>query len=519
VEEALLIIAIIVQVGLASYILFRDPRSQVNRVFVWTMFAYTAATFAGLLRSVAATQHTAADLIVFSTLAAYVWTGTFMCISVLAAFYSEQFQKHRFWSLQLPLGLAAIVSVGVLFYYVSLPDRSAIASPLVGTDLFEIDLDVFRIQGWAWAYISIWTAISIGLLVNVAIRRSGVERRSAIVLGVLMLIPSALGIASKMFEGTAAISGPTLASAALSIAFTYTVIRFRLFSTQEVATELAFDNLHDGMLVLGNNQIVLNCNARAATLLGLSTPSIVNQRIDSVLARAALPSEVWRDMWAELQQGRGSTSETRYTLEKAERIVVNEVMPIRDTRNLVQGYVWLIRDVTELRLSQEQIQARNQELQTALDELRDTSQVQGRLLDTIRALSAPAVPIMQGIVVMPLSGQIDSERAQRILGNLLDGISSNDAKIAIIDITGVPVVDTAVAQHLIQAARAASLMGCRPLLVGIRPEIAQVIVELGIDMAGLATFSDLQSGVEYALRALGIELTYAAAIGGRRATG
>ena len=98
-------------------------------------------------------------------------------------------------------------------------------------------------------------------------------------------------------------------------------------------------------------------------------------------------------------------------------------------------------------------------------------------------------------------------------------ISSNDAKIAIIDITGVPVVDTAVAQYLIQAARAASLMGCRPLLVGIRPEIAQVIVELGIDMAGLATFSDLQSGVEYALRMLGIELTYAAAMGGRRAMG
>jgi rsbT co-antagonist protein RsbR len=175
--------------------------------------------------------------------------------------------------------------------------------------------------------------------------------------------------------------------------------------------------------------------------------------------------------------------------------------------------------MTELRHSQEQIQARNQELQTALDELQDTSQVQGRLLDTIRELSAPAVPIMQGIVVMPLSGQIDSERAQRILGNLLDGISSNDAKIAIIDITGVPVVDTAVAQYLIQAARAASLMGCRPLLVGIRPEIAQVIVELGIDMAGLATFSDLQSGVEYALRTLGIELTYAAAVGGRGAMG
>jgi rsbT co-antagonist protein RsbR len=118
---------------------------------------------------------------------------------------------------------------------------------------------------------------------------------------------------------------------------------------------------------------------------------------------------------------------------------------------------------------------------------------------------------MQGIIVMPLSGQIDSERARRIIDNLLAGIEEHDAKIAILDITGVPVVDTVVAQYLVRAARAASLMGCRPFLVGIRPEIAMVLVELGIDMEGLMTFSDLQSGVEHALRALGMVLVKAAA--------
>jgi PAS domain S-box-containing protein len=518
-EEGLIIIAIVAQVGLASYILFQDIKSQVNRLFTWTMLVYAGASFAGLLRSIAATQSTAADMLIFSTLAVYVWTGTFMGISILVAFYSEQFRKHRSWFLYLPLGLAVLITTGVLLFYGSLPDRAAIATPLAGTDLFEANLQVFWIRSWGWVYIALWTIISLALLVNVVIRRSGVERRSAILLGIFMLTPMALGISGRMFKGTIAISGPTLATAVLSIAFAYTVIRFRLFSTEEYAIELAFDNLHDGMLVLGSDQVVLNCNARAATLLGLSIRAVVNQRIDHVLARAALPSEVWRDLWTELQRGQSYSGETRYVLGEAERIVVNEVIPIRDAQEQIQGSVWLIRDATELRLSQEQIEARNQELQTALDELQSTSQVQGRLLDTIRALSAPAVPIMQGIVVMPLSGQIDSERARRILGNLLDGISSNDAKIAIIDITGVPVVDTAVAQYLIQAARAASLMGCRPLLVGIRPEIAQVIVELGIDMVGLVTFSDLQSGVEYALRALGIELKYAAAVGGRLAAG
>jgi len=308
--------------------------------------------------------------------------------------------------------------------------------------------------------------------------------------------------------------------AALSIAFAvYVTIRFRPFSTGKAAAALALDNLHDGVLVLRDDQTILSCNARGAALLGLPVQEIVNHSIDSVLTHAALPGEVWRDLWSELQRGQGAASETRYALEGTEHIVLNELMPTHGVLGRGQGYVWLIRDVTELRHSQEQSTARNQELQSTLDELQSTTQAQRRLLDTIRALSAPAVPIMQGIIVLPLSGQIDSERARRILENLLQGIGDYSAKIAILDITGVPVVDTAVAQYLIQAARAASLMGCRPLLVGIRPEIAQVIVELGIDMAGLVTFSDLQSGVEYALRTLGIELVHASATGSRVAAG
>jgi PAS domain S-box-containing protein len=512
-EEVLLILAIFVQVGLASYILFQNLQSQVNRLFAWTMVVYTAATFAGLLRSVAGTPDTAADMMVFDTVAVYIWIGTFMGLSILAVFYARAFQQHRVWLLYVPVGVGLLLTLGVLAFYGSLPHKADIVQRIAGTSLYESNLDVFWVQMWGIVYISLWTVATFVLLVNVAIRRAGSERRSAALLALFVLVPPISGMSARMFAGSLRISVPTLAGAVFSIAFAYVVIRFRLFSAQDSATDLALDNLLDGMLVLGPDQIVLTCNARAATLLGLPGRSILNQRIDNVLAHASLPSEVWRDLWAELQRGQGTTREARYMIEKIERIVVNQVMPIHDARENVQGYLWLIRDVTELRISQEQIEARNQELQSTLDELQNTSELQGRLLDTIRSLSAPAVPIMQGIIVMPLSGQIDSERARRILENLLEGIGDHDAKIAILDITGVPVVDTAVAQYLIQAARAASLMGCRPVLVGIRPEIAQVIVELGIDMSGLVTFSDLQSGVEYALRILGIELTSAVAAG------
>jgi rsbT co-antagonist protein RsbR len=172
----------------------------------------------------------------------------------------------------------------------------------------------------------------------------------------------------------------------------------------------------------------------------------------------------------------------------------------------VRGYAWILHDVTVQRQSEREIEQRSAELENAMRELQATNDAQGELLETIRTLSAPAVPVLQGIVVLPLSGQINSDRATLIMGNLLTGSREYEAKVAIIDITGVPNVDTSVADYLIQAARAGALMGCRSILVGIRPEIAQVIVELGIDMKGLRTFSDLQGGVEYALRLLGMEL-------------
>jgi len=185
---------------------------------------------------------------------------------------------------------------------------------------------------------------------------------------------------------------------------------------------------------------------------------------------------------------------------------LNEAMPVFDNLRQVQGYLWIIHDVTDARRSQQELEARNAELRVAMSELQATNDAQGELLETIRILSAPAVPVLQGIIVLPLSGPIHSDRASLITENLLSGIRAHRAKVAIIDITGVPDVDTSVANYLIRAARAGALMGCRPVLVGIRPEIAQVLVELGIDMGDMQTFSDLQSGVEHALRILGRKL-------------
>ena len=100
---------------------------------------------------------------------------------------------------------------------------------------------------------------------------------------------------------------------------------------------------------------------------------------------------------------------------------------------------------------------------------------------------------------MPLVGAIDSRRAQQVLAVLLDGITGRNARIAILDITGVPVVDTQVANGLMHAAQAVRLMGARIVITGIRPEVAQTLVDLGIDFSGVVTRSTLQDGIRYAL--------------------
>ncbi|RPF57095.1 STAS domain-containing protein [Aquisalibacillus elongatus] len=117
----------------------------------------------------------------------------------------------------------------------------------------------------------------------------------------------------------------------------------------------------------------------------------------------------------------------------------------------------------------------------------------------LQELSAPLIPVMDGVTIMPLVGTIDTDRAKLIMENLLDGVIKNRADVVLIDITGVPVVDTMVAHHIIQAAEAVRLIGATCILVGIRPEIAQTIVNLGIDLDKFPTKSTLKRGFEKAL--------------------
>ncbi len=125
-------------------------------------------------------------------------------------------------------------------------------------------------------------------------------------------------------------------------------------------------------------------------------------------------------------------------------------------------------------------------------------------------LSTPVVKIWKGIVAVPLIGTLDSNRTQIVMESLLEEIVRSSASVAIIDITGVPTVDTLVAQHLIKTVAAARLMGAECIISGIRPQIAQTIVHLGIVLENVYTKSTLADAISLALSMTGYAITRAA---------
>jgi rsbT co-antagonist protein RsbR len=116
-------------------------------------------------------------------------------------------------------------------------------------------------------------------------------------------------------------------------------------------------------------------------------------------------------------------------------------------------------------------------------------------------LSTPLIPISDHVLVMPLVGTMDTLRAKQVLDTLLEGVGRSRADVAILDITGVSVVDSQVASALIMAAKAVRLLGGEVVLTGIRPDVAATLVGIGADLSGIVTCGTLQAGIGYAIRA------------------
>ncbi|MCC7265639.1 MAG: PAS domain S-box protein [Candidatus Latescibacteria bacterium] len=161
------------------------------------------------------------------------------------------------------------------------------------------------------------------------------------------------------------------------------------------------------------------------------------------------------------------------------------ISPLRDEGGTLQGFAKVTRDLTERKKAEERVQQQSRE---------------------IMELSTPIMQVWQGVVVAPLIGSLDSQRTQLFMEHLLDRIVDTKSAVALVDIMGVPAIDTQTAQHLIETVSAVRLLGAQVVLTGVRPAIAQTLVHLGIDMSGIVTRSSLSAGLLVALDLLNLQV-------------
>ena len=135
---------------------------------------------------------------------------------------------------------------------------------------------------------------------------------------------------------------------------------------------------------------------------------------------------------------------------------------------------------------------------------------------SLMEMSTPVIRLWDQIVLLPLVGVIDTQRAQQIIERLLQSIVATESRVAIIDVTGVPVIDTSVAHHLMRTVAAAKMLGGEVVITGFSPEAAQTLVTINVDLSGVRTRGTLQAGVEEALRLVGLEITERPRNGGKQ---
>ncbi len=244
------------------------------------------------------------------------------------------------------------------------------------------------------------------------------------------------------------------------------------------------DLAHDAIVVRALDGTITYWNRGAHRVYGFSREAALGRNVHSLLRTEAGLSE--RE--AQLLTTDAWDGELEMTHADGHHVVVTSRWVLkRDPTGAPEAVLQIDSDITARRQA-EAAEARRQ------DEL-----IKAQAL-AIEELSTPLIPITDEILVMPLIGMMDSVRAKQVMTNLLDGLAASRGKFVILDITGVPVVDTAVANAILRAAHAARLLGTEVILTGIRPEVAQTLVHIDANLQNITTRGTLQSGIAYAIK-------------------
>jgi rsbT co-antagonist protein RsbR len=255
----------------------------------------------------------------------------------------------------------------------------------------------------------------------------------------------------------------------------------------QLLLRMVIDTIPQAIFWKDRNMVYLGCNQRFAHDAGLASPDEIVGKTDGELAWAELAAQYSSDDFSVIERDRPKLNvEEPLRTADGEGWLRTSKIPLHDSDGSVVAMLGMFEDITV----QKQAEA---------ERARWQEEVIRTQAAALAELSTPLIPITDHVMVMPLIGSVDSRRAQQVIDSLLQGVASSRARTVILDITGVPVVDTQVANALVRAAQAVSLLGAQVVLSGIRPEVAQTLVGLGVDLSGIATSGTLQSSIAHAI--------------------
>jgi rsbT co-antagonist protein RsbR len=235
-----------------------------------------------------------------------------------------------------------------------------------------------------------------------------------------------------------------------------------------------------GVIQFDLDGLVRSWNLGAEKLTGYTADEVLG-RHESMFATDddARSSVLEQEMADAVRDGSVQTESWRIRKDGTRFWASVALSPIRDSQGEVTGYVKIGRDLTEQR---------------------EQARLVKQQRDEILELSTPVIQVWDKVLILPLIGTLDSGRAARLTESLLERIAADQAEVVILDISGVPGIDSGVAQHLLETVEAARLMGTESILSGVRPDTAQSIVHLGIELGSLRSRTSLKDALQLALR-------------------
>lgn len=264
----------------------------------------------------------------------------------------------------------------------------------------------------------------------------------------------------------------------------YKVVKFATDVTERKMTEAMIAS--QAVVEFGVDGTILSANDKFLAMMGYGLDEIVGKHHSLFVEPEFSSSPEYQAFWESLRRGESQTAEFKRLGKNGKEVWLQaSYTPFVDRKGEPYKVVKFATDVTERKITEEKIDSQHR---------------------AIMEMSTPVTAIWNDILLLPIVGFIDSQRAQDVMAAILSKIDETRARVFIMDISGVAVVDTAVANHLIKITKATRLMGCECMISGLSPAIAQTIVDLGIETGDVRTTATLRDALQGAFASIGVEV-------------